>query len=267
MNQKIETKLGVTIILIIAITVGAFLWTLKKKQVAIDQTQGINNTKRQITQTNKAVVDQKNILKQNKQTNIAGISNVESYSVDDFLDMYNLLPSEDKDIIKNVTYYNVIAKNPGKNYAIIYFVKDGSQNNVIYFIDTRFEFKNSLPRPIIYRLYLKNGELAKIYESQNTINSFELSGRMGRKLLFFKKGFDDSPGPCFNIWVDAYKHPLPRSLNLLNSNDGKFYQGNLRTIQSIDVNDTKIGFSNFIIPKEKYEAELSLQNDCMNNFK
>jgi len=195
------------------------------------------------------------------QMSIDGIVDAKSYYVDDFIKQYSTISSENIELIKESMHYDKLIDAFGRKYARITFVNDAYNKNILYFIDERFHFQQSLVRPTIYKLDLKNNKLNEIYTEKSTSYYPTLVGIKNNQLLFFKKGNDDSPGPCFNLWVDAYEHPLPHLGTL-----SDYYQGDLRTVQSISTNNIKAGFSNFIVPKEKYDAELALQKDCGKNF-
>jgi hypothetical protein len=212
-------------------------------------------------QKNKAIFDKILSTIEIEEANIAGISNAKSYLVDDFLNLNSSISTENVNSIKELSYYDVIAKNSEENSARLDFVKDTIDKNIIYFINTRFQFQSSLPRPDIYKFNLKTNKLARIYKSTTNYDDYELVGIKDSKLLFFKKGFDDSPGPCFNLWVDAYEHLLPHP-----KNQTDLYKGDLRTIKSINLSNINAGFSNFTVPKEKYKSELALQKNCIENF-
>ncbi|MFA5994421.1 MAG: hypothetical protein WC823_05680 [Parcubacteria group bacterium] len=261
-NKKIPTWLGVVIIVIFVITVGVMVSKYEKeatdmqtKNVAAVQPKKIETIQDQPNQ------EQQNNIKQTIQMPVAGVSNVERYFVNDFLKQNLSISVINMDLIKELTYYKKMAESNNEKYAQIEIVRDTLNKNIIYFIDGRFHFNHSLMKPDIYSLNLETNELINIYKAKDNSYDIELVGIKNNNLLFFKKGINDSPGPCFNYWVTAYEHPLPRSKNL-----PAYFQGDLMTIKSINLNNIKAGFSNFTVPKEKYISELALQKKCSKEF-
>ncbi|MFA5994728.1 MAG: hypothetical protein WC823_07265 [Parcubacteria group bacterium] len=262
-NKKIPTWLGTAIIIIFATTAAAFvlMYEKNKNDVQIRNVVAIQPKKIKTIQ-DQPRQEQQNNIEQDIQTPVAGISNVELYTVDDFLKQNGSISDEDANTIKELTGYNKMLKYNSEKNIRIEIVRDNSDKNIIYFTDERFYIDHSLIEPDIYKLNLKTSELTNIYKATNNLYDIVLIGIKNNSLLFFKKGINDSPGPCLNQWVDAYEHPLPRSGKWLNSYNGGFYQDDLRTVQSIDINNTNTGFSNFTIPKAKYLSELASQKKC-----
>ena len=260
LNQKIDTKLAIIIIMIFTVTIGFFVWHIVKNgQIAVQSQLPVEIKEPKISQS-KTAYQQNQMPSQNDQISVAGIVNSKSYLVEDFLKQNSSISPSNVDLIKGFTNYdNLLSGN--RHYAQMDIVNDNTNRNIIYFIDTRFHFQSSLDRPDIYKLNLSTNELSEIYKSTDNSYDIQLIGIEDNKLLFFKKGSDDSPGPCFNWWVDTHDRLLPHP-----KNQAAFYQGDFRTIKAIDLNNTNTGLYNFAIPDEKYKSELIIQQNCITNF-
>lgn len=186
-----------------------------------------------------------------------GIVDATILSVDEFLKQYNSISSETVNLVKKVTNYASSINASGENIAHLTFVKDEADDNIIYFADQTGGKTVSLEKTNVYRLNLRTNELRMIYETDMELFSYDFRGRQGQKLLFEKRYYMDSPGPCWDIWAYTYKNPLPRPAKTAHPE-----QADSRTIKSLDLDDLKKGFSDFVTPKQKGEEAVKKENEC-----
>ncbi|MBP7060997.1 MAG: hypothetical protein KBA91_03415 [Candidatus Moranbacteria bacterium] len=270
-NKKIPTSIGAIVLVIIAITAGMFVWVYEKGQgwdteMAVTQ---LRAAPRPVAKNNEQVFEEPQTKKQptlNEEmfiddSFVSGIKNVEWYKVDYFLFQNAALLPDTIDLIKKKTgYERSRAISAGSNSWIL-LVKNSIDSDVVYFLSTDYDLNPDITQSNVYSLNLKTSKVEELHDLSVEFFRYRLVGIQKDRLILFKMIRDSSPGPCYNSWVDAFEHPLPRPENL-----SHLYSEDAVTMKYLDLNKIKDGLLDFSIPKEKYLYEEEKAKECKRNF-
>lgn len=176
------------------------------------------------------------------------IQNNISIDSDTFVAALDSVVKRNKNIsANNLDFINQLKMRYGYSGSInpVYGVSNG---NIIYFSELAYDPL----RTVVYSFDLDSGDHSKIYEYQRGDEWMSLIGIQDTKLIFFKTRGDDSPGYCFNEWVNGYL-----------TQTGLEHQGYQRGIVSLDLTNTNTGLTKFLVSKEKFDVENTEYLACL----
>lgn len=180
------------------------------------------------------------------------------FTVEEFLKKNNSLTSSQVEFIKKITgFANPVTDGSDEHSTVITSLTDAKDPNVIYVAYS--SWNPSVDE--FYRMDSKTDKTETILRSDSQAYALELYGQQGRKLLFLKKDRGDSPGPCSNMWTYAYENPLPRPADEIGDSIPDY-----RTFQALDLDNVQAGLKYFPVPKEKYEIEKKVVEQCSVEF-
>ncbi|MFC1655448.1 hypothetical protein ACFL3C_01135 [Patescibacteria group bacterium] len=91
---------------------------------------------------------------------------------------------------------------------------------------------------------VKDGEVLFTLENPN-IDMLYLLGLEEKQLIVWRTGVDNSPGPCWNVWSSKTQA------------DNVFF---------LDLDNTEVGLTNYVIPEDKVEEGEASFDNCMNQM-
>jgi hypothetical protein len=193
-------------------------------------------------------------------TDTTGIIDAKYYNtMEALLREYPSFTADEITFIKQLAGYGKTATDEqGESQAFLYAVP-AQDSDMLYIASNDYGIQYAGVK--VYSLNLKTGETATIYSDANpNVKSeveYDLAGRQGNELLFFRKNLMDSPGPCSNAWVMAHDEKA-------SAYDVK--PAVLRAIQSLDLDNIKAGLKDYTVPEAKYKLEKPVYNKCVSDF-